>query len=408
MSSAAAGKRNVVRAKAGAVRASRAPAWARLGAEPPGLEPLGRLTRLFLLGLAAGGLAVVSGIGAAAAEGATVGAPGEVAVSAGPVIPKGSPPSSYFQLTLAPGTLDHESVRVADPEDAPSTVVVLPANGATATNSGDAYSVSSSPAGTCQGASCWVSGLPATVTVPAHGQVLVPFGVEVPPGTASGEYLAGVVVRPPSNSSTSPGSGPGLRVGATVAPSVAIGVAITVPGPLGPLLTIPRVSLGSLVSGYVPQVLVVERNEGNAWLHPEGTVMLSAGGKTFDLPVKSDTVLPGDHATLPVTLPGVPGGAHPVKVTLWYWHHTKEAIWRGSLTFSALPRVKANGSLVTVVESPAVPPWIWVIVGVGGTLLLILLVLFLVWRVRERRRRREEGEEGSPSSEPAEVANEDA
>jgi hypothetical protein len=162
------------------------------------------------------------------------------------------------------------------------------------------------------------------------------------------------------------------------------------------------------VSGYVPQVLVVERNEGNAWLHPEGTVMLSAGGKTFDLPVKSDTVLPGDHATLPVTLPGVPGGAHPVKVTLWYWHHTKEAIWRGSLTFSALPRVKANGSLVTVVESPAVPPWIWVIVGVGGTLLLILLVLFLVWRVRERRRRREEGEEGSPSSEPAEVANEDA
>jgi hypothetical protein len=335
-----------------------------------------------LVGPLLGILAVLAFAGA----GAAAEAGGAVGISAGPVLPPGAPASSYFELTAAPGTVLHEAVRIANPRDVGQVVQVLPAFGKTARNSGDTYPAPVLMGEPCEQTSCWIGGLPTQVRLAPHAEAVVPFSVSVPSGTPPGEYLAGVVARPVGPEPTSlPRPRAGVGVGAAVAPAVAIGVAIVVPGPLSPLLVIPTVT-ASLANGYLPMVNLVERNLGNTWLHPSGDVTVRVGAHEVRAAVRSGTVLPGDQATLPVIVLGVTGGLHPVRAELWYWHHTRLAVWQGELDFPTPPQVlHLHGE--TILVQPGLPAWaIGLIAGLGGLLgVLAGLWLFVFWRRRQKK-----------------------
>lgn len=301
-------------------------------------------------------------------------------VHVGPALPP-TMHSSYFQLRVRAGEAADEGVIVANPLNHPCRVTLLRAFGQTATNSGDTYPTSTSS--TCVETSCWLSGLPVSVTVPARSRRVVPVVVSVPAATRPGQYLAGVVAQP----GTAPAAVRRRRnaFGAAVVARVAIGVAVSVPGALRPGLAIPAVKLDR--SGAVPVLRIAVRNPGNTWEHPDGGARISVGGTTRTFGVRASTVLAGDSATLPLPVARVPLGRWPTEVVLWYHDHRKKAVWRGWIGYPK-PAPKPNAhrvQQVVVQRASQLPRWVEIVI-----LALAALVVglgFLAFVLYKRRRR---------------------
>ena len=322
---------------------------------------------------------VIAAIGGTASPARAAGAGktnGCLTVHVGPAVTAGAP-ASYFSLTLPAGATDQQAVLLANPQAYACRVFLTAAYGKTAANSGDTYPPA--PTSGCIRTSCWIHGLPTAITVPAHSRLNVPFGIVVPAGTLSGDYLAGVLVRP----ALAPRAQPALRrrhgIGAVVTTSVGIGVAVRVPGPLHRRLTIASVSLDS--SGATPLLVVVEHNAGNAWEHPAGgAVFRNTSGAASRFGMRSRTVLPGDSAALTLPVNGLRAGSHPTTVTLWYDNRTKRAVWRGTLDipFSTTPGSHPAPHQVVIVTSRT-PGWIIVLAaGLTGAVALLLTALLVV------------------------------
>ena len=127
--------------------------------------------------------------------------------------------------------------------------------------------------GRCTGAGCWVSGLPATVTLAPGARRVLAFTVAVPRRTPPGQYLVGIT----AESATRPRA---VRVGSNGAASASIiildkatvGVAVTV-GRLSRLrtaLVIPEVSAWWI--GSTPRLYIPVRNTGQAFARATGQV----------------------------------------------------------------------------------------------------------------------------------------
>jgi hypothetical protein len=318
---------------------------------------------------------------------------GCLTVHVGPQV-SGGAAASYFKLSVAPGARAHEAVLLANPEPYVCDVGLDATYGRTAVNSGDTYPFV--PSGRCVRTSCWLSQLPARVAVPARGRLVVPFEIDVPAGTGPGDYLAGVLVRPELSSAAPRASKTG--VGAVVTTSVGIGVAVEVPGKLVPRVSIPSVTLD--LSSGTPLLHILERNSGNTWEHPSGGAIVSGGASTpLRLGIDSDTLLPGDVATLTLPVEGVKRGSHPTEVELWYDHDRKRAIWRGTLIYPyTVPAPGSRATTPVVVTTSHTPGWIIALAaGLAGlVVVLVAVVLILV-----ARRRRRDANEPEPALSPA-------
>jgi hypothetical protein len=298
--------------------------------------------------------------------------------------------SSYFGLRVDAGKTAREGMIVANPRRYPCRVKLLPAYGQTAANSGDTYPTTTRPGLHCAETSCWLSGLPVTVTVPPHSRRTVPFDVTVPRGTRAGQYLAGVVAQPAALPAP---ARPKQRhgVGAAVVARVAIGVAVTVPGPRKPRIDIPHVTLDA--AGGTPVLRVIVRNSGNTWEHPEGGAVIRSGGTDRRFGARLSTVLAGDSATLSLPVAGVSRGDHQTVVTLWYDHRRRRAVWRGTIEYpkaAAAAGPSSAGPQIVVVPGGA-PGWVRAVIAALGALVALLAgVLVLVfWR-----RRRDKSDDG--------------
>ncbi len=324
-------------------------------------------------------------------------------VHVGPEVQPGST-ASYFRLTAAAGTSTREAVLIANPAAVACSVLLAPAYGKTASNSGDTYPVAR-PAGTCVRTSCWITGLPASETVPANSRRSVPFVVTVPAGTPPGDFLAGVVVRP-SGAGVAPPQASGTGVGARVKTSVGIGVAVRVPGALRPDLTIPTVTLDT--SEHTPRLHVVEHDSGNTWEHPAGGAIIhTSGAHPLKFGTSSSTILPGDSATLTVPVLGTKKGRHPTEVLLHYDHFTKVAVWRGVLDYPTSVAARRPGE-PAVVHRSSIPTWLVILAVLLGLAVLLLLVALLVLLRRRRGQGPNEAGDGSSDhhGDPAQAASE--
>ena len=368
----------------------------RLSATRPRVQTLAAMSA----GLAAAAFAIAPST-APAVSGA-----GCATVHVGPEASPGAPPASYFILTVKPGARVTARLLLANPEPYGCTVTLSSAYGKTAVDSGDSYPIPGPSPASCTRTSCWVSALPPRVTIPGNSRVSVPFTVRVPDGTPAGEYLAGIVAGPGT-----PPAPPRLgrrrsMVGAAVVSHVALGVAITVPGRLAPALTIPSVTLNATPTSAV--LSIVERDRGNTWEHPHGQVLIAtttrvgrlgraahSGAEFVTLPlennfgVRSQTILPGDAATLPLPIGVVSHGTWPTVVKLWYDHDRKVAIWRGNVTYPFPRSVEPATALYGDPPGPSeqLPLWAKLVIGVLGLLSCGLAGLLLIVLFRRRRRR---------------------
>jgi len=308
-------------------------------------------------------------------------------VHLGPSIPSGQAPSSYFVIQSHGVRSFTEQVVVANPSPTPCRVRLLPAYGNTALNGGDSYVAVQ---GGCREESCWLTGLPVTVTVAPTRRQLVSFQVHVPKGTPSGDYLAGVIGEPasaPPRPRVSRVGGSEGQVGAAVVARVAIGVAVTVTG-RGPLVAGMQIPGVALNTGTTPPSLnVTLHNTGNIWVHPKGQLTVTLQHGIRRVGVQSATILPGDQAVISVPVPPIRPGQHVVHLAVTYHAGSPPATWQGTIDFPAASATPApKPGTTTLIVQTGLPRWaLVIIIALGAGLVLMVLALSLV--VTRRRRR---------------------
>jgi hypothetical protein len=352
------------------------------------------------------GLAAVTAVVTAAVLGLTglapasaSSTPGGVSFGLAPVPTAAGQPRPYFNLTIAPGWSAQDVAVVSNDGTGTERLRVGTSRGLTAANSGSAFG-GFSP--TCAGVACWVTGLPATVTLaPGTGRGLG-FRVAVPAGTRPGQYLAGITVAaaapPRSVRIRSHGH---VSVNVIVVDQVTIGVAITV-GSLARLrtrLVVPAVTAGSFAS--LPRLYVHVRNTGQTFARASGTVSCRAGGQDRLFRVLIYTVLPGGEAVVPINAPGLGSAALACTVSLRdNAGHTVS--WSGTVDAIAPAPVKTihtgPGAYATL-PANSVPAWAIALMVLGGLILAALAGVLVLYR---RAGRRPEPQDDRGSGRPGE------
>jgi len=311
--------------------------------------------------------------------------PGVVSFGLSPVPTAAGVPRPYFKLTIAPGGSARDIAIVSDDGTRTERLMVGSSRGITAANSGSAFGSFSRA---CTGVGCWVTGLPATVTLaPGTGQALG-FRVAVPAGTPPGQYLAGItVVAAAAPRSVHLKSHGHVSVKVIVIDQVTIGVAITV-GSLAQLrtrLVVPAVTAGSI--GSLSRLYVHVRNTGQTFARANGTVSCRAGGQDRLFRLFIDTVLPGGAAVLPINAPGLGSGALPCTVSLR--DDIGHAVaWSGTVeTTTPTPAVTIHTGPGAYSTLPAhsVPAWAIALMVLGGLILAALVGVLVLYRRAGRR-----------------------
>jgi hypothetical protein len=292
----------------------------------------------------------------------------------------------YFIMGLAAGGSTSADALVTNQGTTTQKLKISAATGVTAGNGGSAFTGAFEP---CSGPGCWVTGLPATVTLAPETAEVVRFTVHVPPGTRPGQYLAGITVaQATAPSSVAVGSAGTGSARAVIVEEVTVGVAVTV-GRLATLdtrLRIPSV-FGSAI-GPLPRLNIVLANTGQTFTRAAGNASCTTAGKTLRYEVLADTVLPGDQATIPANGIGLPAGS-PVSCTVRLRYGRGQVVtWTGQVTIPAVPRariVHTGPGAYAVVPAGGIPAWAIALIVIGGLLLAGVAVLLVLLVLRLRR-----------------------
>lgn len=295
----------------------------------------------------------------------------------------------YFEMQVLPGQSVSDSVVISDQGRNAETLLISPAVGVTAANSGTAFEGAFQP---CNTTSCWITGLPSSVNLAAGQSMTLPFHVTVPAGTAPAQYLAGITAKPAEQpGATNIGGNQRTSVNAIIIHEITIGVAISagIPSQLSSKLVITGVT-GTYI-GTVPRLLVDVRNEGQSYAKGVGTATCTEGGLKKTLPVDVNTILPGQTATVPVNAVQFKSIADCV-VQLDYGTPAPAA-WTGSVKIpvaapaAPAPVPVAKGVYATL-PAAKLPRWaLPALIGAGAVVLLLLLVLLLSLRRRRKSRK---------------------
>jgi hypothetical protein len=317
---------------------------------------------------------------------AAIGTGGNGSFSLTPAPESDGQAAPYFTMTVAAGDSALATVIVSNLGHETEKLKLGPSTGVTAANGGSAFSPTFQ---NCTGAGCWVTGLPGTVTLPAGITERLQFTVHVPPGTAPGQYLAGLSAEPAVRPQpVQVGSNGKSQAQAVIIEQVTVGVAVTV-GSLPQLITrlqIPGVS--AIAEGKIARLNISLNNIGQTFTHATGKASCTVAGKRRSYPVFASTVLPGDHALIAVNVPGVPEGPSvPCTVRLDYGNRLT-ASWSGSVAVPVPPptRIIHTGpGAYAVIPSTGVPAWAIAVIVIGVLALAAASALLLQLRRRATR-----------------------
>ena len=292
-------------------------------------------------------------------------------------------PRSYFDLAVSPGESVQDTVIVTNTEATAEDLSISVAGGITAATSGTAYQ---RPSGACAGPTCWVTGLPPTLSLAPHERRILAFRVAVPDRTAPAQYLAGITAEPAARpAGVKVGSNGQASAEAIIVNKVTTGVAITV-GPLSRMrtaLTLAQVT-GTWI-GSTPRLLIPVSNNGQTFARATGTISCDTDAERHSYLVIMQTVLPSGHATLPVNAPDLHSGQLPCTVHLD--DNTGHSVsWSGIVDLPATTQVKIihNGNGVyTALPASTIPLWA-ITLTVIGVLILAALLALLVLHIRRR------------------------
>jgi hypothetical protein len=293
-------------------------------------------------------------------------------------------PRPYFRFDLGPGQSATDHVVVSNPGTKTAELKISASVGTTAPNSGTAFEGYFQH---CSGVACWVSGLPAEMTLPARAQRVVSFTVKVPAGVARQQYLAGITAEPaqlprpvPITSSTK------ASANVVIIDQVSLGVAVTV-GAVSKMrsqLGIVGVNLGRI--GTTWRLYVLVHNGGQKFERANGAAACVLGVGHRKVPIVMNTVLPGGNAALPVNLPRFPGEPSMSCHVRLNYGSGQVATWSGTLATPTSPpttEVHTGPGEYATLPAGGTPTWAIVVIIVGS---LALLACGVVIALLVRRR----------------------
>ena len=279
----------------------------------------------------------------------------------------------YFVHAAAAGTTWTDEAVVENPGDTAVSALVYPVDGLTASQTGAVFSARTAPVSK---AGAWIIPSTSSITVAAHGRVLVGFSVAVPATAAPGDHLGGIAVE-----EAQPRTGTGGSVSVTTVWRSVVGVLVQVPGDAAPFhLHIVGVSIGALPGAGTSGVSIDMYDDGQLLGKPDLDITVDGPDgyhKVFHRQL--NTMLPGDHITYPLPVgDSLAPGEYTVSVGSF-----RQTVHLGA----SLP---GSGSQEPAPIGPAAPAHgravVWV--GVGGAGLLIMVASASVLLLRRRRRRR--------------------
>ena len=212
---------------------------------------------------------------------------------------------SYFSHELAPGALLADEALVMNSGDVPVTLKLYAVDGITAQNGGTAFThPGQESAGASRGVSRWLSLSVTEIGLEPAEDMLVPFTITVPPDASPGHHVAGLVLEEGASEETSRSGEGETQFGVKVVRRVGVAVVIDVPGPHVAGLEITDAALRQQDDAGATFVVGVH-NTGNILLQAEGSAVLTDCNREelASVPLKLDTVLPGDATTFQVTHP---------------------------------------------------------------------------------------------------------
>lgn len=257
------------------------------------------MTRNLLIPLAGLGLALLAWSGIAQAE-------GNVSFGIRPTKAyEGNPESfgsfGYFVHSLAPGGSLSDEAMVMNSGDVPVTLKLYAADAVTAIEGGTAFANEGEEK---NGVASWLALPVSELTLEPGEERVVPFTISVPADASPGQHVAGLVLEA-APSGEAPLSGEGeVQFAVKVVRRAGVAVLIDVPGPHVAGLEISGAGLRQQDDQGATFVVAV-RNTGNIFVRGEGSLVIKdrQGTELASIPLKMDTVLPGDATTFQVTHP---------------------------------------------------------------------------------------------------------
>ncbi len=215
---------------------------------------------------------------------------------------------SYFSHVLAPGAVLRDEALVMNSGEVPVTLKLYAADGITAINGGTAFAKQGQEStGASRGANRWLSLSVTEIALEPGEERVVPFTITVPSDASPGHHVAGLVVKAPPSGEASPTGKGGGQFAVNVVQQAGVAVVIEVPGPH--IAGLELSGAGLQQQDHLGATFVIAmHNTGNIFLKAEGSLAITDhnGVELASIPLRMDTVLPGDatifHVTHPVYL----------------------------------------------------------------------------------------------------------
>ena len=234
---------------------------------------------------------------------------------------------SWFSHELAPGAILTDEALVINSGDVPVTLNLYAADAITAQNGGTAFAQQGQEStGASRGVNRWLSLSVTEIVLESGEEIVVPFTINVPSDASPGHHVAGLVVEAP------PSEGRGGQFAVNVIQQAGVAVVIDVPGPHVAGLEITGACLRQQDDDQGATFVVAVRNTGNIFLKGEGSLPITDrnGEELASIPLKMDTVLPGDDTTFQITHPvRLADGDYLVSAVLEY-EERKTAVLEGA------------------------------------------------------------------------------
>lgn len=208
---------------------------------------------------------------------------------------------SYFVHELAPGSVLTDEALVMNSGDVPVTLNLFAADGITAINGGTAFAQQGQE---INGVARWLSLSVTEIRLEPGEDRVVPFTINVPSDASPGHHVAGLVVEAPPSGGASPTGEDEAQFTASVVRQAGLAVVIVVPGTHITGLEITSASLRQQDDQGATFVIAVH-NTGNIFIKAEGSLLVTdmEGKELASIPLKMDTVLPGDTTSFQITYP---------------------------------------------------------------------------------------------------------
>ena len=298
---------------------------------------------------------------------------------------------SYFVYELVPDSVMTDEALVMNSGDVPVTLKFYAADGITAINCGTAFAKQGQE---ISGVAGWLSLSVTEISLEPGEEMVVPFTINVPPDASPGHHVAGLVVEAPPSGGETPTAGGETQFTVNVVRQAGVAVVIDVPGPHIAGLEITGVSLKQQGDQGATFVIAVH-NTGNIFIKAEGSLLITdlEYKELASVPLKMDTVLPGDTTTFQVTHPVyLADGRYLLNATLEYADGQLALSEEVEVTvIDGQPEVKIESegpvlpTLITEITGTLEARWfllaLFVVLGIG-----IIVTLFWIRRRRTRRR----------------------